>query len=511
MSDLLPDDGARLLRRRSFVKTGLIAGATAALLPDRVLADPYAPWRPAVNAPRRPIRVRGVVRANGRGVAGVAVTDGLRIVDTQPDGTFDFVSSSERAFVYLSLPAGYRIPVNPTGTARFYLPMAPDRRDEMQAVFELARLPVSDERHTALLLADVQAQDAAEMARFHAETVPDLEATIRKLGEEHHFGIACGDIVFDQLQLFPDFERAITRLALPSFQVVGNHDLDTDGATTESSTRTFRERFGPHYYSFNRGRVHYVVLDDVFWHSAGYLGYLDADQLAWLEEDLRRVEPGTPLIVSVHIPVEGTRNIREGEARPSLGGSIANREFLYRLVAPFKTHFLAGHTHDAEHLFVQGQHGHISGTVCGAWWSGPVCGDGTPNGYGVYEARGEEIRWRHKSTGLPDDHQIRTYARGAVPGAPGEIVANIWDWDPSWKVVLYEGADRRGPMAPRIAIDPLARELYTPERLPERRRWVSAYPTQHLLFAPAATGAGPLRVEATDRFGRVYSAPFPSA
>jgi len=38
--------------------------------------------------------------------------------------------------------------------------------------------------------------------------------------------------------------------------------------------------------------------------------------------------------------------------------------------------------------------------VCGAWWSGDVCWDGAPNGYGVYDVRGEEVRWRYKGTGL---------------------------------------------------------------------------------------------------------------
>jgi hypothetical protein len=440
-------------------------------------------------------------------VGGVAVTDGVQVVDTKPDGTFDFVSSSEREFVYLTVPAGYRIPVSALSVAKFYAPLRADSRGEMSVTFDLERLPASDDSHTMLLLADIQVEDAAEMRKYFDETIPDIEQTVRALDGEHHFSIACGDIVFDALDLFDDYERATQRLAMPAFQVVGNHDLDKDGPTDESSSRTFSARYGPSYYSFNRGAVHYVILDDVFWHGSGYIGYLDATQLAWLEQDLKRVPPGSPLVVALHIPVEGTRNMREGAARPTLGGSVSNREYLYRLVEPFRTHFLAGHTHDGEHVFRHGTHGHISGTVCGAWWSGPVCGDGTPNGYSVYEARGEEIRWRYKSTGFTADHQMRTYARGAVPEAPGEIVANVWNWDPEWSVVLWEGADRRGPLASRVAVDPLARALYTPEKLPEPKRWVGTFPTEHLFFAPVSPNATDLRVEATDRFGTVYSAP----
>jgi len=496
--------------RREFLRRAGLLGISAALLPDRVLADPYEPYR-IPSRPWRPVRVRGVVRSGGTGLAGVPVTDGIRVVDTARDGTFEFVSSTAREHVYLTLPSGYRIPTSPTGTARFYRSLDPGADDEMSAVFDLEPIPGGDENHTALLLADIQTQDAEEMARFHREAVPDLEGTLRGLGEEEVFAIACGDIMFDDLSLFPDYERAVERLGIPAFQVVGNHDLDFDGPTEESSTRTFRRRYGPRYYSFDRGHVHYVVLDDVFWHSAGYVGYLDSDQLAWLEEDLKRVEPGRPVVISLHIPVEGTRDMRMGAPRPVLQGSVANRDFLYRMVEPFSTHFLAGHTHDGEHLFLHGTHAQISGTVCGAWWTGPICGDGTPNGYAVYQARGEEIRWRYKATGEADDHQIRTYPRGAVPSAPDEVVANVWNWDPQWQVVLYEGADRRGTMASRLETDPLARELYGPEDLPVKRPRVQPYPTRHLFFAPVEPGARELRVEAVDRFGRSYSAPIPGS
>lgn len=497
------------LPRREFLRRGGLLGAAAALLPGRLLADPYEPYR--IPSPqRRPVRIQGVVQAGGRGIGNVAVTDGIRIVDTAQDGTFDFISSTAREHVYLSLPSGYRIPSNPMGTARFYQAIEPGAGDEMEAVFELESLEGSDENHTALLLADIQTQDADEMAQFHGETVPDLEETVRALGGQEAFILACGDIMFDDLSLFPDYERAVEQVGVPAFQVVGNHDLDFDGPTEESSTRTFRRRYGPRYYSFDRGHVHYVVLDDVFWHSAGYVGYLDSDQLAWLEEDLKRVEPGSPVIISLHIPVEGTRDIRSGvSARPVLAGSVANRDFLYRIVEPYATHFLSGHTHDGEHVFEQGTHGQISGTVCGAWWTGPICGDGTPKGYGLYEARGEEVRWRYKATGHPDDHQIRAYPRGAVAGSPDEVVANVWNWDPEWEVVLYEGPHRRGLMAGRVEVDPLARELYGAEGLPEKRPWVRPYPTRHLFFAPTDPGAEQLRVEATDRFGRSYSAVIP--
>ena len=60
----------------------------------------------------------------------------------------------------------------------------------------------------------------------------------------------------------------------------------------------------------------------------------------------------------------------------------------------------SGHVHEHEHIFERGTHEIVQGTVCGAWWAAPICWDGTPNGYGVYEVNGSDISWPYKSTGL---------------------------------------------------------------------------------------------------------------
>jgi hypothetical protein len=81
----------------------------------------------------------------------------------------------------------------------------------------------------------------------------------------------------------------------------------------------------------------------------------------------------------------------------------------------------------------------LCAAVCGAWWSGPICADGTPSGYVVYEVDGESLRWRYQATGEAEDHGLRVYPTGADPAAPGEVVANVWDWDPEWRVTWLEG------------------------------------------------------------------------
>lgn len=488
--------------RRAFLKRAAAASAGIAV-PDwsRLLLP---------RAPASAIRVRGRVHASGSGLAGVGVTDGLSVVETMDDGTFELVTTARQPFVYLSLPSGYQVPKSETGTARFYQPVRADASGEATATFDLQPLAGSDERHAFVVLADPQTQNTYETDLLHAETVPDVQALLQTRPDgEPVFGVTCGDIMFDDLSLYPEYERAVQRMGVPFFQVIGNHDLDFEGFTDEASAQTFRRHFGPTYYSFDRGAVHYVVLDDVFWNHDRYFGYLDANQLAWLEADLARVEAGRPVVVFVHIPVLSSQHLRLGQSEPSPHITITNREALYRLLEPYQAHIISGHTHETEHVFEGGTHEHILGAACGAWWSGPIGHDGSPNGYALYEVNGESLRWRFKSTGHDLSHQLRTYAAGSAPKAPDEFIANVWDWDPEWTVVWYEGSDRRGQMAQRIGTDPLSEELHRGSDLPERRQWVEPMPTAHLFYAPQPATTAALRVEATDRWGETFSAALP--
>jgi hypothetical protein len=185
---------------------------------------------------------------------------------------------------------------------------------------------------------------------------------------------------------------------------------------------------------------------------------------------------------------------------------MTNRAVFYRLLEPYAAHVISGHTHEHEHVYEGGVHEHVQGAACGAWWTGPICYDGTPSGYGVYEVQGEALQWRYKATGHAPDHQLRVYKRGIDPAAPDEFIANVWDADPDWTVVWYEDGARRGLMARRVGTDPLSEQLHRGADLPERRGWVDPVRTEHLFYAPVAADAGEIRVEATDPRGRTYTA-----
>jgi 3',5'-cyclic AMP phosphodiesterase CpdA len=64
----------------------------------------------------------------------------------------------------------------------------------------------------------------------------------------------------------------------------------------------YRHYFGPDYYSFNYGGVHFVGLNSVDFDDQWYYGHVDSLQLAWLEQDLSYVPASTPVVTFNHIP-----------------------------------------------------------------------------------------------------------------------------------------------------------------------------------------------------------------
>ena len=106
--------------RRHFLRlAGLSAGAAALpgeLLAERIVRDPYAPWRDAV---RPPVRVRGRVHVDGRGVANVRVSDGVSVVRSDRDGRYTLLADPLQPFVMISTPAGHEPARNAAGTCQW--------------------------------------------------------------------------------------------------------------------------------------------------------------------------------------------------------------------------------------------------------------------------------------------------------------------------------------------------------------------------------------------------------
>jgi Icc-related predicted phosphoesterase len=359
------------------------------------------------------------------------------------------------------LPSGYKIPQSQFRTAEFFKPIDQSKEENILS-FDLEYYD-TDENHSFLLLADPQTQTMADVELFRNESIPDIRNFVADKNRDLIFGVSCGDIMFDDLKLYPEYEKAVEATGLPFFQVFGNHDAETLAKTDEQSISTFTRHFGPNYYSFNRGEIHYVVLDNIFWFGAGYLGYINKEQLDWLSNDLAFVEKGKTVVVFMHIPIYTKIHERVNEKKPGNSVVVTNRQLLYKILESYKSYVICGHMHESEFLNDGGCDIHICGAVSGGWWTGPICHDGTPNGYMVYNANGSSLKWKYKSTGLPFDHQMRLYKNYSFEDKNGLILANVWGYNEKWKLNYYEDGVKAGKFRKINSLDPLDRWNYTAE------------------------------------------------
>src|SRR5690606_37222084 len=119
----------------------------------------------------------------------------------------DFVSNNQEDFVYLSLPSGYEIPKLQNGAAAFFKKLDKEK-SEVSLSFELNPLTESDENHHFLVLADTQIQNDYEAEQLLTVAAPDIAQTVNDIGAANIFGIGCGDLVFDKLHMFKDYNDA---------------------------------------------------------------------------------------------------------------------------------------------------------------------------------------------------------------------------------------------------------------------------------------------------------------
>jgi len=138
---------------------------------------------------------------------------------------------------------------------------------------------------------DVAATLRAAIAKIKAE--PDPPAFVLHTGDLTHLSKPAE---FDTLQ------QILSELSIPTFYVPGEHDvLDDD-------RRRYLDRFGrgtqgAGWHSFDKNGIHFIGLVNVVDLQAGGLGNLGAEQLDWLERDVRGLKSSTPVVVFAHIPL----------------------------------------------------------------------------------------------------------------------------------------------------------------------------------------------------------------
>jgi plastocyanin len=146
---------------------------------------------------------------------------------------------------------------------------------------------------------------------FNKEANKDVVATLQQavakinaLDRPPAFLIHTGDI--SHLSKPEEFDMVDSILktakAGKAFFVPGEHDVLTNNGK-DYLARYGRETKGDGWFSFDQQGVHFVGLVNVMNLKAGGLGSLGADQLEWLEKDLKGRSSSTPIVVFAHVPL----------------------------------------------------------------------------------------------------------------------------------------------------------------------------------------------------------------
>lgn len=433
---------------------------------------------------------KGYVKSGGNGIPGVVISDGYNVVTTDAKGKYELEQHPDALSIFISTPAGYAFK-NEDSIARHYRLLS-SVSGSKDVDFDLVPLGKSDLEHQFIIWADPQVKNKSDVEKMMTQSVPDVKKWIADAGPDALIhGITVGDIVWDELEYFADYNMAVKEMGVPFFQCLGNHDMDYRKGGDETSDDTFNLTYGPSWYSFNRGKAHYVVLDDVRYLGTerDYDGHISQAQLNWLAKDLSYVPNDHLIILCLHIPVHN---------------GVKNNSDLYAILKDRNVHIMSGHTHYNINVEQQNIYEHNHGTVCGAWWTGKICGDGTPSGYGVYTVKGNELSWQYKSVGESIDHQFSIHTKKLEDNS-NEVLVNIWNHDSAWQTNYAVDGVQKGSLEQIEGFDPVAYATLLGPDLPKPRGFAEPRKTNHLFKAILPATASQVTVTATDRFGKQYT------
>lgn len=449
--------------------------------------------------------VYGIVSSAGVGVENVVVSDGAEVTVTNEKGIYQLKSAKKWGYVFISVPSGYEVP-SVGVLPQFHRALKNSADVVERADFKLEKVDGQDS-YKIFMLGDMHlANRTGDLGQF-AQFTSDLTDYMTRHKGEKMYALTLGDMTWDlywysNSYYFPQYLNTVNSQIknLQIFHTMGNHDNDFQTRSDYDAAVKYVDQICPTYYSFNIGKVHYVVMDDIDCSSydgstsRNYVKSLSAEQLDWLAKDLSYVAKTTPVVVAMHAQV----------FYPTTSGfkidhDQVNTLRLFDILDGYTVRFVTGHTHklfnvtpDAPIVDGHNFREYNSGSVCASWWwSGNLTPgihigtDGTPGGYGIWDVTGTDFQCLYKSTGWPEEYQFRSYdlnnvhfSMADVPLMPSDISAsvknaymqyvnaypqnndnevliNIWNWNSDWTLSVVDENRKTLPYTEVWAYDPL--------------------------------------------------------
>lgn len=473
----------------------------------------------------------GVRDAGEPGIPGVLVSNQDQVVRTDGEGRFALPVEPGQV-VYVHKPADHDLPLSPANSPHFSYVHEPEGSPALRyggisptgalpASLDFALIPTERAlEFTVAVFGDPQPRDRRELDFIRDDAVAEIASS----GAD--FAMVLGDVMYDDLSLFPDYLGLTGAMGMPVWHVVGNHDLDFDAGANRHGRDTFRSVFGANRFSFEHGDVLFLVLDNVDYQGLGenerprYRGYLGEDQLRWIGNVLAEVPEDRLVVLAAHIPLWAWGGETENV-------NTADRDRLLELLGERPALVVTGHLHMTYHHWLERPRGEpvhhlVSATLSGTWWSGPedhrgipmtMQRDGNPNGFHLITFRGTEYVERFQGLGLAPDHQLRVeFPVGRIREAElegEELVVNVFSGGERHRVQLRVGDGPWVEMENFTGPSPAFEALLA--RAPETfGANIRAIPTNHLWRIPIPEvlrqpGVHRIRIRAVDAHGRTHS------
>lgn len=375
------------------------------------------------------------------GIEGVAVSNGEDVVITKEDGYYGLPVDDD-AIVFCIKPRDWMTPLNADNIPQFYYIHKPNGSPEY---FEYAgvaptgdlpeeiNFPLYSEKgksdYKIVVFGDPQPYSLEDVDFIAEDIVQELVDQ-----KDLEFGVTMGDIVGNELTLFNPLNQVISKVGIPWYYVLGNHDVNYDAENDELSDETFESIYGPATYAFVYGDVHFIIVDDVIHiredEKSRYVGGLREDQLIFVENYLKTVSKEDLIVLNMHIPLAQHGDWFRNQDQKRLFEML--KDFPYTLS-------ISAHSHTQNNGFFHEDssdwqrsipHHHFNvGTTSGSWWNGmrneddiphTMMKDGTPNGYAFISFKGSEYIIDWKVAGSPQEHRMNIYI-------PREIYAGALD------------------------------------------------------------------------------------
>ncbi len=517
-------------------------------------------FEPGAFKPSASSTVWGTVRCGVKPVKGAVVSDGIDVAVTNQDGIYELASDKRLGYVFISIPSGYEVKTKGV-IPQMHVALKEKSHILEQVDFDLIQVDGQD-NYKMLFFGDMHlANRTSDKAQF-AEFIADVNDYRASQVATKVYAMTLGDMTwdiywYDRKFCFEQYLNEINTglKGMQVFNTMGNHDNDFKAFNDFDASLRFAQEVCPTYYSFNIGKVHYVVLDDIDCSkydgttSRNYSKALSREQLDWLAKDIAQVSKDTPVIVTAHAQFFYPRS---ADAFKLDHSESTTKEF-FNILKGYTVHIVTGHTHtifnarpdEAKSLGADNVFEHNAGAVCGSWWwSGHLTDgihlspDGTPGGYSIWDINGTDMKWRYKATNWEDTYQFRSYdlnnvsfTFGDVPkmqnikkltdafgkyvdaytGAQNnEVLINIWNWNSAWKLSVTDENGKELKWTKTYAYDPVHIQALSVKRFNDSGitsvpSFVTEASMPHFFKVTADGPNTDLVIKVTDEFGNVFT------